>query len=440
MFHRTMQALGVFVALAVLLWSATARADHRHAARHCRPIGYVPPPWHPLPMAGLPGSTSLLAASSGGGLHVSFSHSTWSSGSWWGGGRSFCRGRRCGGCGWCGGPVWCAPPAWIAPPLFVSYEVFYGVAPWGGRPLGWDAPVGWWAGGWDARGWDAADPFAAVPVAAGRIAAVPAAAAQPAVPRDLGAPAGAARAAVPDVRADQRAPLVLGPGRAGEAAQEVAIARAAPIDNRALQPPAAAQPVAYDPATNPPAANRRAARFLELGDALFQAGAYREALERYRFAARAVPRHAPTGARIAQVHVALGRYDQAIEVWRQHGDLAADLAGARFRWGELYPPLAATHGEHAEALAAAVEANPADADLMLLLAMQLYFGDAPQRSAPFLRRAEALDVAHGTIVARLLAALEDRPLDEAEFDETALADDAARLTTTPSAQVRGARF
>jgi hypothetical protein len=175
-------------------------------------------------------------------------------------------------------------------------------------------------------------------------------------------------------------------------------------------PPAAAPAPAAVPANNPPAAidaaadppakaqprvtnaehKARAGRFVGFGNASFAKQKYLAALERYKTATAIAPDVAESYFRQGAAHVALGQYASAARTFRRGLKVRSDWAAAPFRLDELYDdaPLPKTH--HLEDLARAVEANPLDAELMLVLGMELYLDGRIERARVFFARSAQL--------------------------------------------------
>jgi tetratricopeptide (TPR) repeat protein len=178
----------------------------------------------------------------------------------------------------------------------------------------------------------------------------------------------------------------------------------APAGAAAIPPAPAALPANNPPAADPaPAAARmpkqkstnaehkaRAGRFVGFGDAQFGKQKYLAALERYKTATDIAPDVAESFFRQGIANVALGQYESAARAFRRALEVRSDWNASPFRLDQLYDnaPLAKTH--HLEDLAKAVEGNPFDADLLLVLGMQLFFDGQPDRAKVFFARSDQL--------------------------------------------------
>jgi tetratricopeptide (TPR) repeat protein len=142
-------------------------------------------------------------------------------------------------------------------------------------------------------------------------------------------------------------------------------------------------------ATNPQALNL-AWRFLGFGDAHFANQNYAEANDRYRKAASAAPQLAESYFRQGYAFLAMGRYDLAVRAIRRGMDLNADWPTSGFHNAELYGDNPQAKAAHLEALAAASEKDPHNADLLFLVGVILHFDGKPERARPFFERAVQL--------------------------------------------------
>lgn len=137
-------------------------------------------------------------------------------------------------------------------------------------------------------------------------------------------------------------------------------------------------------------ARARAAKYGAVGDEAFQAQTYALALARYRRAADSEPDKAQWRFRIGQTLVALGRYEDAADQFRQA--LAIDPAAPQgpMRLDVLYGPNQIAKADHIEALAQAATRDPHHGDLMFLLGIELYMDGQRARSRKFFERADQL--------------------------------------------------
>jgi hypothetical protein len=153
----------------------------------------------------------------------------------------------------------------------------------------------------------------------------------------------------------------------------------APVDNN---PP-------VDPAPPPEPRNTnaerkaRAGRYIGFGDANFGKQKYLAALDRYKTAITSAPDMAESYFRQGFALVALGQYEKAADAFRRGLRIRSNWNGSPFRLDHLYrdAPLAKT--QHVENLAKAVEANPFDADLLLVLGMESFFDGHSDRAGVF---------------------------------------------------------
>ncbi|MDZ7619412.1 MAG: tetratricopeptide repeat protein, partial [Patescibacteria group bacterium] len=131
-------------------------------------------------------------------------------------------------------------------------------------------------------------------------------------------------------------------------------------------------------------------RFIGFGDAHFANQNYAEANERYRKAATASPQLADAYFRQAYALMAMGRYDLAVSAIRRGLSLAPGWPKSGFNNAELYGDNPQAKAAHLEALAAASEKDPHNADLLFLVGVCLHFDGKPERAAPFFERADQL--------------------------------------------------
>jgi len=136
-----------------------------------------------------------------------------------------------------------------------------------------------------------------------------------------------------------------------------------------------------------PAAMGLAWKFIGFGDVHFGNQKYTDAYDRYRKAARAAPQLADVWFRQGLVQVAMQRYDLAAASIKRGLELNADWPSSDFHLKELYGVNELTKKSHVDALAAAAEVDPNNADLLFLLGVHLYFDGARDRAMPFFQRA-----------------------------------------------------
>ncbi|MDA7979211.1 MAG: tetratricopeptide repeat protein [Pirellulales bacterium] len=139
------------------------------------------------------------------------------------------------------------------------------------------------------------------------------------------------------------------------------------------------------------AMRERAWRFIEMGDKAFLERDYRVARDRYRAASRAAPRVVEAYLKQAQSLIALEKYDLALNAYQRALALPPLWVTANFSLSEQYGPEGqATKDRHLNQLAAAAEQDPNSPDLLLLIGMELFYDQQPERAANFLRKAKEL--------------------------------------------------
>jgi hypothetical protein len=158
-------------------------------------------------------------------------------------------------------------------------------------------------------------------------------------------------------------------------------------------PPALAAPADAGEALEPQVresnaeARARAWRFLGFGDTHFLAQRFRDANPRYRSATEIAPDLVEAHFRHGQALLATGQFELAARAFKRGMALGPAWTEAEFSLAQLYGENRLAKTSHMERLALAAEQQPENADLLLLVAMQLYFDQQPQRAAPFFRRA-----------------------------------------------------
>jgi hypothetical protein len=161
---------------------------------------------------------------------------------------------------------------------------------------------------------------------------------------------------------------------------------------RANDPPAPARDPAprAKPKTTHAEQKARAGRYLGFGDSNFEQQKYHAAFTRYQTAIEIAPDVAESYFRQAFALVALGRYEKAATAFRRGLQIRSDWRGTPFRLDDLYGGAAVAKTQHVETLARAVDANPFDADLLLVLGMMLFFDGQQDRALVFFGRAAQL--------------------------------------------------
>ncbi len=133
-----------------------------------------------------------------------------------------------------------------------------------------------------------------------------------------------------------------------------------------------------------------AGRFLGFGDEQFRQQKFLAALGRYKTALKAAPDMAEIYFRQALTYVAMGKYESAATAFRRGLRIRSDWQAAPFRLDQLYGDALLAKTGHIETLAKAVEQNSFDADLLMLLGMQLFFDGQRDRAENFFARAAQL--------------------------------------------------
>lgn len=125
----------------------------------------------------------------------------------------------------------------------------------------------------------------------------------------------------------------------------------------------------------------RAGRFIGFGDSSYAKQKYLAALGRYKTAIETAPDMAEGYFRQGFAHVALGQYENAAKAFRRGLLVRSGWRGSPFRLDTLYGAGGnAIKVQHLESLAEAVETNPFDADLLLVLGVALLFDGQVDRA------------------------------------------------------------
>jgi hypothetical protein len=161
-------------------------------------------------------------------------------------------------------------------------------------------------------------------------------------------------------------------------------------------------------------ARERARRFIELGDAHFDAGKLAQAYDRYKMASQAAPDLAEPFFRQGQVHVAMRRYDQAATAFRRGLGVQPDWSAQGFRLDLIYRDNHAAREAMLDALRRAAAAQLDDVNVQFVAAVQYFFNGQEQESRTHFERAKALGEPAATMepFLRLLKA----PAPDAELD------------------------
>ena len=174
-------------------------------------------------------------------------------------------------------------------------------------------------------------------------------------------------------------PPAVNPPRAGGGGFGVLAGGAAPV-----APPANVR------ASNE-AARARAAQFLSFGDEHFHKQKYNDAYQRYKDAVGSAPDIADGYFREGIALAAMGQYELAAKAIKRGLQLNPDWPASDFHLDALYAGNLLAKTTHRENLAKAALERPKEADLLFLLAVQLFFDAQPERSRPFFQQAKALD-------------------------------------------------
>jgi tetratricopeptide (TPR) repeat protein len=147
----------------------------------------------------------------------------------------------------------------------------------------------------------------------------------------------------------------------------------------------------------------RAQKFIGYGDALFARGKCAEANDRYRKAAQAAPQLADALFRQGFALAATGRYELAVRAIKRGLALDPKWPQSGFALDELYKDNMVDKAKHLEAMAAAAQKRPNDADPLFLIGVCLYFDGQAARAAPFLSLAAQLSGGNAEYVSPFLA-------------------------------------
>ena len=159
---------------------------------------------------------------------------------------------------------------------------------------------------------------------------------------------------------------------------------------QAVAPPAPSTPAPPKTRTTNAASKARAGKFLGYGDVNFGKQSYLSAAERYKTAAQAAPDVAEPYFRQGFAYVAMGKYESAARAFRRGLRVRADWSTSPFRLDQLYGADQIAKTSHVESLAKAVEANPLDAELLMVLGLEIFFDGQQPRSEVFFTRAAQL--------------------------------------------------
>jgi hypothetical protein len=160
------------------------------------------------------------------------------------------------------------------------------------------------------------------------------------------------------------------------------------------------------------ASRARANQFVNFGDEHFRKQKYNEALERYKDASKSASDLADPYFRQAFALSAMSKYDAAARAIRRGLALDADWPAAEIQLKRLYGDNLLAKATHWEVMAKAATDDPQNADLLFLLAVELYCDGQQDRSRAFFLRAKTLetgDLSHIQVFLRRLDAAAVRP-------------------------------
>jgi tetratricopeptide (TPR) repeat protein len=137
-------------------------------------------------------------------------------------------------------------------------------------------------------------------------------------------------------------------------------------------------------------AKETAWKYIGYGDALFGKQKYAQANDRYRTAARSASQLGAPLFRQGLALAATGRCDLAAAALKKGLKLDPTWPKSDFTLEQVVGPDKGAKKALLDALAAAVEAKPADADRMFVLGVFLHFDGQLDRAATFFERAEKI--------------------------------------------------
>jgi len=156
--------------------------------------------------------------------------------------------------------------------------------------------------------------------------------------------------------------------------------------------------VDLEPLTRRPTSNAdtraRAARYVAQGDRLFGEQQTYLALMQYRQATKAAGDVADSYFRQGFALLALGKYDEAVDIFKSGLAIDKNYFADDFRLDDVYQDNLIAKNAHIDALAKATLSDADNADLMFLVGAFLHFDGETARSVKFLMKAN--DLAGGT--------------------------------------------
>ena len=129
---------------------------------------------------------------------------------------------------------------------------------------------------------------------------------------------------------------------------------------------------------------------ISAADAMFQAGKYPDAYERYHKAAELYPTVADTYFRQGFTLIANGRWSLAAKAFKRGLIINPSWPDSPWRLDSLYGNGPAK-AEHLDNLSKAAEKDPGNPDLLFLTGVFLHFDGHPDRALTFFQRAQQLD-------------------------------------------------
>lgn len=134
----------------------------------------------------------------------------------------------------------------------------------------------------------------------------------------------------------------------------------------------------------------RARQFVRFGDEHFLKQEFNDALQRYKKGAVAAPDLAEAYFRQAWCQIALGQYSAAAKNLKRGLRLDPEWPKSQFRLALIYGDNHLAQAVHVDGLAEAAIQQPGNADLIFLVAVELYFDGQHARSLNFFQRARQL--------------------------------------------------
>jgi tetratricopeptide (TPR) repeat protein len=128
-------------------------------------------------------------------------------------------------------------------------------------------------------------------------------------------------------------------------------------------------------------------KLISFGDSYFGNRKFAEALDRYRKAAQSAPQVADAWFRQGFANAAMGHYDRAAKAIRHGLEIKPDWASSAFRLDDLFGDDTVAKKNLLDAMLKVAEAEPANADVALLVGLYYHFDGKPEQASPFLRRA-----------------------------------------------------